>query len=361
MRLLYTTSITLPSYRANRIQIVSQARALTDLLSKDFILGIGATDENSLNGVNYIIMGESIKSFNLAWKYLVYAKDNIFTHIYCREEKLLLFMIIFNQLFFRMPIKFCYEVHHLVYLHTWWNHLIFRRVDSIISVTSPMKQIIAESGYLAKNILVAPDAVDMTLFDIKIGKDDARKKLGLPVDKKIVIYAGAIDEPWKGVGVLYEASKHFDDQYLFLILGGKPHYVEWFHSQYPPHSNFVLVGHKPHADIPYYLKAADVAVLPNSKKSEISRVSTSPMKMFEYMASGVPIVASDLPSIRDVLHEDNALLVTSDDPDVLEAGIHILLNDKKESERLTKRAYQDVLRHTWSKRAEDIVLFIQER
>lgn len=361
MRLLYATSITLPSYRANRIQTVSTGRALSEILGKDFVFGVGAASDDSLKEIDHFAMGENIRSFKLAWKYLAYAKKNSFTHIYCREEKLLLFMVIFNLIFFRMPVSFCYEVHHLVYMRAWWHRLILRRVDRIVSITSPMKRVIADIGYPASRILVAPDAVEVAQFDIAIGKNDARKKLELPSDKKIIIYTGAIDEPWKGVGILYEASKYFDDSHLFLIVGGKPHYREWFLSQYPPRSNFVLIGHKPYADIPYYLKSADVAVLPNSQKREISRVSTSPMKMFEYMASKTPIIASDLPSIRDVLHERNALLIKPDNPDALAQGIRSLLDDEKKRDRLTERAYQDVLGYTWSKRAENIVSFIQAR
>lgn len=359
MKLLYTTSITLPSYRANRVQITSMARALVALLGDNFILGIGSAADDSLKGVRVISTGEGVRSYMLAWKYLRYAKREQITHIYCREEKLLFLMMLYNRFFFWLPLTFCYELHHLVYMDAWWHRIMLRMVEFIVSITSPMKQIIAKSGYPADHILVAPDAVDMILFDIKIGKDDARKKLGLPMDKKIVIYAGAIDEPWKGVGVLYEASKHFDDSYFFLILGGKPHYVEWFHSQYPPRSNFVLVGHKPHRDIPLYLRSADVAVLPNSKKNETSRISTSPMKLFEYMASGVPIVASDLPSIREILNEKNSFMVQPDVAADLTRGIRAVTENSQLGTMLATQALKDVSIYTWEARAQKIISFLQ--
>lgn len=360
MRLLYATSITLPSYRANRIQITSMARAWTKLLGKDFVLGVGSIDETSSEGVNHIVMGEGVRSYKLAWKYLRYIQVNKFTTVYCREEKMLLFMVAYNKLFFRMPLRFCYELHHLVYMNVWWHKILLRQMDCVVSITNAMKDTLIKYGYPQERILVAPDAADMALFATTLNKHDARVQLGLLLDKKIVIYTGAINEAWKGVGTLYEAAKQFDDSYLFLIVGGKPHYVENFRAEHPELSNLSLLGYKPHTEIPLYLKSADVAVLPNSSKSEISRVSTSPMKLFEYMTSGVPIVASNLPSIREILNEKNATLVTPDDTGSLADGIRTVIQNPDLGTTLANQARSDVASHTWEKRATAILSFLQE-
>lgn len=360
MKLIYATSITLPSYRANRIQIISMARAWTSLLGNEFVLGVGSMDEISAQEMNYIVMGERVKSYNLAWKYLRYIQKNTFTTVYCREEKVLLFMMLYNKLFFRIPLTFCYELHHLVYMDVWWHKILLRKIDYIISITNAMKDALIKYGYPKGRILVAPDAVDLALFDSEISKDEARKRLHLPLDKKIVMYTGDIDEPWKGVGTLYEASKGFDEEYLFVNIGSKPHHVEYFRSLYPDRSNFLLLGHKPHAEIPLYLKSADVVVLPNSGMNEISRVSTSPMKLFEYMASGTPIVASDLPSVREILNERNAILVEPDNLGSLSDGIARVLENPEQSEALAGQARREVEKYTWNKRAAEIARFIKQ-
>ncbi len=335
------------------------ARAWTNLLGKDFMLGIGAAEKDSLRGINFITMGENIRSYKLAWKYLLYAKKNRFTHIYCREEKMLLFMLIYNQLFFRIPLTFCYELHHLMYMDAWWHKRLLKRIEYVISITRAMKDALIKYKYPNSRILVAPDAADISLFGKTVSKNEARAKLGLPLNKKIIIYTGAINEPWKGVGTLYESSKSFDDAHLFLILGGKPHYVDNFRLLYPNRPNFLLLGHKSHAEIPLYLKSADVAVLPNSNKSEVSRISTSPMKLFEYMASGVPIVASDLPSIREILNEKNAIFVEPDNSKDLVFGITRAFEHPETLEGLAKQARLDAEKYTWDKRATDIAKFIQ--
>lgn len=359
MKLLYVTSIDLPSYRANRIQIVSMARAWTKILDKDFVLGVGEIKDKALPGINFIETGKNVKSYNLSWGYLKFAKQNRFTDIYCREEKVLFFMLVYNKLFFKNKFKFHYEIHHLIYMKKWWHDYVLNNVSSIISITYGMKRVLIDNGYGENKIIVSPDAVDPSLFNIVLNKEEIRKKLNLPNDKKIIIYTGAIIETWKGVGTLYESSKYLDDSFLFMVIGGKPHYRDIFNSAYPPRKNFILLGHKEHKEIPEYLKAGDVLVLPNSAKSEISVISTSPMKLFEYMASNVPIVASDLTSIREILNEKNAIFVEPDNPKSLALGIARAFEYPDISEALARQARLDVGKYTWDKRATDIAKFIQ--
>jgi glycosyltransferase involved in cell wall biosynthesis len=124
--------------------------------------------------------------------------------------------------------------------------------------------------------------------------------------------------------------------------------------------NFRLQGFVPPTQVPTYLAAADVLVLPNTAKAAISRLYTSPLKLFEYMAAQRPIVASDLPSLRDILTpQHNAVLVTPDDPTALAAGIAQVLADPHLAERLTRQAAEDVKQYSWEQRATRIWQFIQ--
>ena len=80
--------------------------------------------------------------------------------------------------------------------------------------------------------------------------------------------------------------------------------------------------------------------------------------MFEYMASKTPIVASDLPSIREILNEENAVLVEPDNVQALSLGILEVLKNKRLSDKISFRAFQDVQKYAWQKRAENILRFM---
>ena len=101
-------------------------------------------------------------------------------------------------------------------------------------------------------------------------------------------------------------------------------------------------------------------MLPNTAQAAISREHTSPLKLFEYMAAGRPIVASDLPSLREVLrHGDNAWLVQPDDPAALAQGIQHLLAEPALAARLAAQAQEEVQAYTWEQRAERILSFVE--
>jgi len=76
------------------------------------------------------------------------------------------------------------------------------------------------------------------------------------------------------------------------------------------------------------------------------------------MASKRPIIASNLPSIREILNEDNAILINPDDSDSLSKGIDITLKNQAFSDKILIQAYQDVQKYSWFKRSKKIINFL---
>ena len=236
---------------------------------------------------------------------------------------------------------------------------VSRRLDRLVLINHRLKELYVAAGVPAERVLVAPDGVDLARFTVPVDRLEARRRLGLPTEAKIACYTGHLF-PWKGVYTLVDAASCLSDV-LFLIVGGMTEDRERLLVYIAEQSieNVHLIAHVPPTEVPVFLCAADVLVLPNSAREAISREYTSPLKMFEYMASRAPIVATDLPSAREILRDgENALLVEPDSPGALAKGIRRVLEMPDRGQGLAAQAYHDVTTLTWDQRAASILSFI---
>jgi glycosyltransferase involved in cell wall biosynthesis len=169
-----------------------------------------------------------------------------------------------------------------------------------------------------------------------------------------VAYAGHL-YPWKGVDRAIEAIAALPDA-RGLIIGGHPGEpdlarLRGLAERLQCAHRITFTGLLPPREARRRLQRADVVVLPNPA-STISTRFTSPLKLFEYMASGRPIVASDLPSIREVLRDsETAILVKAGDAQALTDGLRRIRDDEALGARLARRALEEVSRYTWDERA----------
>jgi len=264
--------------------------------------------------------------------------------IYSRDELPLYFLSFFKK-------NLVFEAHKFSNVRSLYYKKFRVGGMKIISITDALKKEFINAGFLDSNVVVAPDGVDLDEFKADVSKKEARIKTGLPQDRTIIMYTGHLFE-WKGAHILAEAAEYIPE-ILFVFVGGTSHDVKQFREKYGQAGNILILGHKQHKEISAFLSAADVLVLPNSIKDKISGY-TSPLKLFEYMASNRPIVASDLESIREILNEKNSVLVKPNDPKDLVRGINMILNDGGLAEKIIIQALMDVKNYTWSKRAEYI-------
>jgi glycosyltransferase involved in cell wall biosynthesis len=116
-----------------------------------------------------------------------------------------------------------------------------------------------------------------------------------------------------------------------------------------------ILGPKPHADIPYYLRAADILVLPNSAKDTDARLYTSPMKLFEYMASGTPIIAADVQSLREILSDTTATFFTPDSAEAFAVRVSEVFAHNDEAREKARVASLSVQEYSWTNRAKNIL------
>jgi len=238
-----------------------------------------------------------------------------------------------------------------------WNYFarsVTKRARGIVTISEGLRDFYIQQGVPAEKILVAPDAIDLADFEHPESKAEARTRLGLPLDKKIVLYVGRLDGG-KGVTTLCDAASSMPPEALVAVIGGEPAQISVLAKKYPL---VRFLGAKPYRELADNQAAADVLVLPNSGSDPVSSRFTSPMKLFSYMASGVPIVASDVPAIREVLTSESALFFTPDDPSDLARKATVALRDEERAGMIARRARADVENYTWTTRAKKIVEFL---
>jgi glycosyltransferase involved in cell wall biosynthesis len=240
---------------------------------------------------------------------------------------------------------------------------VWRAADGYVTITAGLRNELARRFGSRSHIEVIPDGVrppsPLRGFDETGRADDEQARPGAA--DFTIGYAGHL-YPWKGVELVLEAVAALPDTRA-LIVGGhdkEPDLarVKAFAAQLDCASRVTFTGLIPPGEVAARLRECDVLTLPNPA-SAISSAFTSPLKLFEYMASGRPIVASDLPAIREVLrHEENALLVQPGNPQALVAGIARIKDDAALGRRLAAQARLDVREFTWARRAERLeVLF----
>lgn len=223
-----------------------------------------------------------------------------------------------------------------------------------VTTTAPLRDLYVEHGVPLDRILVWPNAVDLDRFAIRPrARDRIRTSLPFGRTATLVAYSGGLYEK-KGIRTVLDAARLVPEA-DFLLVGGWPQDVARWQAEYQGLPNLHFQGFVNNAELGAWLAAADILVLPASA-SDPDAAHTSPLKLFEYMASARPIVASAVPALAAVLaDETDALLVPPDDAPALAAAVRRIQGDTALAARLAKRARARAADFTWDKRVEAIL------
>lgn len=254
--------------------------------------------------------------------------------------------------------KIFYDIHDYPRPLLPYRRVLSRAIGLSVQTRWKIAALGRDFGIPAEKIVYWPNGTDVERFDTPLSAGEARTKLGLPQERKIVLYTGSLQR-WKGVDTLVKAAEFLPHEVGAYIVGGNRAELNAFNISIFKYLNIVAVGQRPWTEIPLWLKAADVLVLPNTGREDISRFHTSPMKLFEYMASGRPIVASDIPSTREIADETMVFFAGADDPKSLAAAIQQALTNPGEAQRRATRSRAEVGKYTWGARAERILVLMR--
>lgn len=228
-----------------------------------------------------------------------------------------------------------------------------------IAISDGLRALLVEKGIDPRNITVAHDAYDEGEFAHLPSRDETRRSLGIPEDVFLAVYAGHLF-PWKGVDSIAPAFRNLPEHCLLAVVGGNPDDLARVRGIAGDASRVRWTGHLPRAESRKWLAAADAAVLPTSAKFEIGKTFTSPLKLFEYLAAGLPVIASDVPSSQEILDESVAAFYRADDAEDFARTLATLSRrSDEERRRLSSAAKEKATSYTWTKRGERIAEFLK--
>jgi glycosyltransferase involved in cell wall biosynthesis len=279
--------------------------------------------------------------------------------IYARDEKILWLLVMLG---FRECV---WETHDRSW--NFFSRSIAARVRMVVSTSGRLREFYIGRGVSAEHIIVAAHAIDPAEFASLASREKERNRLDLPSDRNVIAYIGKFKTMGesKGVEELIEAAAPLvrSARTFLLLVGLNEDEYEPIQQLLHDHGfgteDYALVGHVSHARVPAYMRAADVLVM-NYPRTEHYESIMSPVKTLEYMASGTPIIASDLRSIRDVLDKSTAMLVPPDDVTALRGGILAVLAEPDRARDRADAARLFALGRSWERRAAAILAALPE-
>lgn len=247
-----------------------------------------------------------------------------------------------------------------------WRALNYHRKNllGIVAHSDFCRRSFIDAGIPEAHVMTNYNGYAPAHFTPALTREEARAHLGLAAEDCIVTYTGRIDVT-KGIPILARMAQQLPEV-TFLLVGaasGSDHEREILrHVQEAGASNVRLRPRVPPSEVAAYLFASDCLVIPPTAAPLLRHGHTVlPMKTFSYLAAGRPIVAPDLPDLREVLHHDeNALLVPPDNVEAAAAAIRLAVSNRLVGEKLGYAARRNAAQFTWQARAERLSLFLKK-
>ena len=366
MKLLYAFPEPLPLPRARGLQVVNTVRALAEQgIAVDLCHVPGGSDPFEAGGLarpqNVLL---TPLSRSLPWPLDGIHSNRFFAarlarHMDARRPDAIMVrhLKIAQSLLNRFPrIPLLYEAHEVfadtapARRQTQTAALERRVVQGARAVVANSRATAARLGEChgqIRTIAVIPNGVDFRSLIPE--KDWARCA-------EHIVYAGSFFG-WKGVDDLVAAARELPGLRVSLF-GGDDDSIRRVRAQMlPGGAGLEFAGRVSPQRVAQALAEACIAVLPN--RADPDSAFTSPIKLFEYMAAGCAIVASDLPAVREILAEDEAVWVRPGDPRSLAAGLRRLVADPDLGRALSARVRDKARQYTWTRRGMALAQVLQ--
>ncbi len=232
-----------------------------------------------------------------------------------------------------------------------------KRADKVLSINEGLRQYTIRMGTDPKKTKVIRAGIDTNRYNPKISGEKIRKRYGIKKQETLLFFMGWLYHFSGLKEVAVELSKIKRDDIKLLIVGDGDSYddLKEIISKNHLEDKIILAGKQPYESIPEYLAAADICLLP-AYNNDIMR-DIVPIKMYEYMAMGNPVIATRLPGIEKEFGEDNGIIFIDDSNEAISRSLDLIQNNLLMQEG--KRAFEFVQKNSWSTITDEFEEVIQ--
>ncbi len=233
-----------------------------------------------------------------------------------------------------------------------------RDADRIIAVSGATKEYVLRLGAKPEKVEVVHNGVDLGKFrPMPKKREEMRRKLGIPSDAVVVltvrrlVYKNGVDTLIEGADITVKKNPRI----VFLVVGKGPdsESVKLRIHELGIDANFKLAGFVSDEDLPIYYNVADIFVLPSKSGEGL------PLVALEAMACALPVIATDVGGIREILMEEYGKLVPPNQPELLAKAVLDFAKQDFSSRKNELRAMMEE-KYSWDKNVERLVEIYEE-
>ena len=369
MEFIYLTSKKYPSRTADHFFVKEMANAFGNLLGDKFSLVLANDSTDFFRDIKVINMGLTMERgrtlYYFFWTlfFILRADDRASGKLFFSNDSNLLCNLVILRKIFRFRYRICSEWHMLY--DDWRDAFIVKNSDFVVATSGRlMDGIVGRAGvpFAKDKFLVVYGGADLKKYS-GFESRNLKKDLGLPEKKILVAYVGLFRTlgVMKSIDVMINALANLPEDVNMLFVGGKKEEAAEYLDKITDKkliNRCIFIEKQDPGRVPLYQKAADILVIPNPDKYPFNDYCI-PMKIYEYLASGKPIIYSNLALLGEVLHDCGYSFIP-DDPNDLAVKISEVLNGRSDSiRRKSDLCLEKAEKYSWRNRASTILDFLK--
>lgn len=375
MNLIYLTLKRFNFFSADNSYTLQISESFHEILNNNFTIICLSKDDDQLSGYNYLNLNIGLLKFFpkinywfpyfyfFFWTpyYLLSRPVKNSDDVFFLGDRVLLLYLIFWRKIFGLKYRICSDWH--MYYSSWKEKFVARNSDFLITTSEKLKKMLIERAEVDGNkILAVYGGVDLIKYQ-EISREEARKRLNLPNDKKIIGYIGQFKTMGmeKGIDTMIRSLEFLPEDYVMIFVGGKIDEIREYENlaeKLKVKEKCLFFERKKISEVIMFEQACDILAIPYPDQPHF-RDFGFPMKVYEYMAAKRPIIYSKLELTEEVL-SDCAYLFKPDDPKDLADKILEVSSDNQRAKHMTELAYNKLSNFTWDEKAKKIINFIKK-